>query len=141
MELDLTTLTSTAATTLVRLMATDAWDRVKAAVVSLWRNAHPDRADAVEGELTAACRAVQAARLAQDERAELDQVGEWRGRIYQLVASDLDLQRELRSLVEEFGPAVAEVEASQIGPVKMQAKATGHGRVYQAGRDQKIVES
>jgi hypothetical protein len=140
MESDLATLTSAAAVTLVRLMATDGWDRVKSAVVSLWRRVHPEGAAAVDAELSAACHEVLAARRAQDEQAELDLVGEWRSRLRQLVASDPQLQEDLHRLIEEFRPAVAEVEAARIGSVTMQAKATGHGQVYQAARDQKIVK-
>lgn len=49
------------------------------------------------------------------------------------------MEQELRRLVEEFRPALAEVEAGRTS-VRMRANATGGGRVYQAGRDQKIVE-
>lgn len=87
MEPDLAALTSAAATTLVRLMATDGWDRVKAAVVSLCRRVHPDHAQAVDAELSAACLEVRAARKAKDDQAELDLMGEWRGRLRRLVAA------------------------------------------------------
>ena len=121
-------------------MTTEGWDRAKAAIVALWRRVHPERAEAVDSELAAARCEVLAASDAQDEQAELDLVGEWRSRLGRLVAADPQLQQELRRFVEEFGPAVAEAGATRIGPVTMQAKATGHGRVYQAGRDQKVVE-
>lgn len=140
MEPELVTLTSTAATTLVRLMATDGWDQVKAAVVSMWRRAHPERAETVEADLAAARLEVLTSSEADDEQAELDLISEWRSRLQRLVIGDPELQQELRRLIEEFRPAAAEVEATRIGSVKMQAKATGHGRVYQAGGDQKIVE-
>ena len=141
MEPDLTTLTSVAATTLVGLMTTDSWDRVKAAVVSLWRRVHPERAETVDAELSAACCEVLAAREAHDEQAELDLVSEWRCRLQRLVATDLQLQQELRAMVEEFRPIVVEAEAARISSIRMRAKAAGHGKVYQAGRDQKIVDS
>jgi hypothetical protein len=135
---DLTALASSAATTLVGLMVTDAWERFKTAVVSLWQRAHPDRAEAVGDELAAARLEVLAAREAQDEQAELDLVTEWRGRLRRLVAGDPQLAEELRRLVAEFSPDPAQPGITQ--SVSMQATASGHGRVYQAGRDQKIVE-
>jgi hypothetical protein len=140
MEPDLMTLTSSAATTLVRLMTTDGWDRFKAAIMSMWRRAQPERAETVDADLAAARLELLTANEAHDEQAEVDLVGEWRSRLQRLVIGDPELQHELRTLVEEYRPAVAEVETTRIGSVKMEAKATGHGRVYQAGGDQKIVE-
>jgi len=139
MEPELATLTTAAATTLIRLMTTDGWDRARAAIISLWRRVHPERAEAVDAELAAARREILAASDPQDEQAELDLVGEWRSRLRRLVAADPQLQQELRRFVEEFHPAVAEAGVTRIGPVRMQARADGHGRVYQAGRDQSVV--
>jgi hypothetical protein len=52
MDTELAVLASSAATTIVTLMATDAWDQVKAKVGALWRRFRPAQADAIEAELT-----------------------------------------------------------------------------------------
>jgi hypothetical protein len=138
MEQDLTALTSAAAVTLVRLMAADSWDRAKGVVVSMWRRAHPLQADEIDAELAAARLEVLAAHDAQDEQAELDLVSEWRSRLRRLVAADPQVVQELRQLVEELRPILAEAEDTRVSSVRMQARASGQGRVYQAARDQKI---
>ncbi len=139
MEPDAGALTSAAAVTLVTLMTTDGWERVKAAFVSLWRRVHPGRAAAVEAELTAARLEALAAREAGDGQAELDLVAEWRSRLRRLTAADEQVQQDLRELVETFRPLLA-AEAPQAQRISMRAKAAGHSRVNQAGRDQTIVE-
>lgn len=140
MELDLTVLASAAATTLVGVMAADSWDGFKSALVSLWRRIYPERADTVDADLAEARQAVLAARAVGDEQAGLDTAGEWHSRLLRLVATDPMAAGELGRLVEEFQPVVARDEAARVSNVRMTAKASGQGRVFQAGRDQKITE-
>jgi hypothetical protein len=49
--MDPATLAIVAANALVVAVATDAWEKVRGAVVSLWKRVHPDRAAAIDGEL------------------------------------------------------------------------------------------
>jgi len=137
-EPELTALTTVAAATLVQLMATDSWDRFKVAIVSLWRRVHPDRAEMVDGELAQARLEVLAAVEAGDDQAELDVMAEWHSRLRRLVATRPELAADLQRLLDEFRPVLG--EGSETDSVRMRAQASGHGRVYQAGRDQKIVE-
>ncbi|MGH3688008.1 MAG: hypothetical protein ACRDSM_23780, partial [Pseudonocardiaceae bacterium] len=51
MDPELTALTAMAATTVVQLLATTAWEQAKNAVGELWRRVHPDRAETVQAEL------------------------------------------------------------------------------------------
>lgn len=138
MELDPTALTTVAAATLVQLMATDSWDRFKVAIVSLWRRVHPDRAEMIDGELAQARLEVLAAVEARDDQAKLDVMAEWHSRLRRLVAAGPELAADLQRLLDEFRPVLG--EGSETYSVRMRAQASGHGRVYQAGRDQKIVE-
>jgi hypothetical protein len=138
MESELTALTTVAAATLVQLMTTDSWDRFKVAIVSLWRRVHPDRADMVDGELAQARLEVLAAVESRDDQVELDMMAEWRSRLRRLVAVGPELAVDLQRLLDEYRPVLGEEPES--GSVRMRAQASGHGRVYQAGRDQKIVE-
>ncbi|MGW4796451.1 hypothetical protein ACWEPC_28920 [Nonomuraea sp. NPDC004297] len=45
-----------------------------------------------------------------------------------------------RVLDEVLRPTLDEAERARVGSLVMKARASGHGRVYQAGRDQHINE-
>jgi hypothetical protein len=133
MDAEIAALSSGAAATLVTLMTTDGWDGAKAALAGLWRRHHPDQASAVEADLNVAHASARAADAAGDEQALAELVAEWRGRLSALLAGDAALAAELRRLVEDL-----HLTAGADGRVVMRATARGHGRVYQAGRDQTV---
>lgn len=135
MDPELSALTSTAATTVVQLLATAAWEQASSAVGRLWRRVHPERAETVQAELADSRAEVLAARQAGDEQAEQALVGEWHGRLRRLVADDSQLADELRRVVAELRSALADTDAPQGTTITMQATALGTSRVYQAGRD------
>jgi hypothetical protein len=141
MDAELASLTSAAAAELVKLLATEGWERAKSAVAALWKRVHPDRAAGVEAELDDSRAAVLAARDAGDDQAERDLEIEWRGRLRYLVAADPAIASELPALVEELRAALSGSGQAAGGHVEMHARASGHGRVYQAGRDQHISGS
>jgi len=132
---ELTALTSTAATTVVQLLATAAWEQAKSAVGELWRKAHPDRAETVQAELEESRTEVLAARQVGDEQVEQALVSEWHGRLRRLVAADLQLADELRRVVAELSSALAYADSPQGATITMQATTFGKSRVNQAGRD------
>lgn len=131
-------LARTAGTTVVTLMATDTWNRARDGLVALWRRAHPERADSLADQLDAARDELIAARAAGDEQSEDELSSEWQGRLRRLLAAEPGLVEELRCFLREFAPSGTEQPA--VGEVRMRATASGHGRVYQAGRDQHITE-
>ncbi|MGI5469709.1 hypothetical protein [Streptomyces sp. CA-132043] len=136
MDPEIATLAGTAGTTLVTLMATEAWQGVRDGVVGLWRRARPDRADAVSAELEAAREDLLAARDSADEETEEELRRDWQGRIRRLLAARPDVADDLRALLDEVSPG-----AAPAAPVITQhATASGSARVYQAGRDQHIHE-
>lgn len=137
-DAELATVISTAATTLVRLLATDGWERAKTALGSLWRRAHPDQPDAIDTDLADSRAAVLAARDSGNEQAERDLESEWRGRLRYLVAADPALIAGLSELVQDLRAALSAVEHAQGGHIEMHAHASGHAQVFQAGRDQNI---
>jgi hypothetical protein len=131
-DAELTTLASIAGETLVKQLTTAAWEKTQAAVVELWRRAHPERADALHAELAETRSEVLAARQAGDDQAEQDLIGEWRSRLRRLLSVDPEVAGELRRLF---------ADELQRGPgIAMKATASNRGRVYQAGRDQHITE-
>jgi hypothetical protein len=134
-EPELTALTSTAATTVVQLLATAAWEQVASAVDRLWRRVHPERAETVRADLEESRTEVLAARQAGNEQLEQALVGEWHGRLRRLVAADPQLADELRRIVAELRSVLADVDPAQGATITMQATTFGSSRVNQAGRD------
>jgi regulator of protease activity HflC (stomatin/prohibitin superfamily) len=135
-DAELAALCSAAATTLVTLMTTDSWDRVKAGFTALWRQHAPGQARAVEADLEAARSAAVAARAAGDAEAAADLAAEWRSRLRRVAEADEAALAEVRRLTEEFRPLL---DVGTTGTVVMTAHASGGSRVNQAGRDQTVT--
>lgn len=137
-NLELATLASAAATTIVKALTTTAWEQAKTAIGSLWRKVHPDRAEAVESEITDAHEQLVNAGHTGDEAEDL--VTEWRSRLGRLLAADPGLADEVRQLVEQLRPATQEGRSVTIGRVEMHVEVSDQGRAYQALGDQHITE-
>src|SRR5213080_4566391 len=96
---ELAELTSAAAIAATKLLVTDGWEAVKNALVSLWRRAHPDLAEA-------------RADLVADGRTETESLqqalaAEWQGRLRGLLMANPELAGELRRILDgEFRPAL-----------------------------------
>ncbi|MGH3915085.1 MAG: hypothetical protein ACRDTC_17010 [Pseudonocardiaceae bacterium] len=135
----MTDLTSTAATTVVQLLATAAWEQAKSAVGGLWRRVYPERAETVEAELAENRVEILSARQAGDERAAQILVEEWRGRLRRLMAADPQLVDELRRVVAQLLLLLADA-LPQPTTITMQATAFDDSRVYQAGHDLRMTE-
>ena len=136
MDPEIAALAGTAGTTVVTLMAGDAWQRTREGVVALWRRVHPERADSIDAELEATRTEVLAGRAAGDRQSEEELTAEWQGRIRRLLAGSPAVAEDLRHLLDEISPG-----AESAAQIRMRATASGHGRVYQAGRDQHITEA
>ncbi|MFJ3695272.1 hypothetical protein ACIPW9_14310 [Streptomyces sp. NPDC090052] len=141
MDTELAELASTGATTIVTLLATDAWEQVRRTIGSLWHRVRPEQVTVIEADLTESRDALSAAREAGDEQAAAILADEWRGRLMRLLTAAPQATQELRRVIDdELRPAIAELGAASAQAPVMHAKAIGHGRVYQAGRDQHITE-
>lgn len=142
MNADLTALAWKGASTVVALLATDAWEKAKTGLGSLWRGNRSERADAIEAELVEARASLLDARGERNEALEGALTRVWQGRLAQLLATDPTLAAQLQQLLNEvLVPALPIGERDRIRKIEMHAKASGHSRVYQAGRDQRIQES
>lgn len=129
-----------AATALVGAITTDAWQQARSALVVLWRRVRPQEAAAVDAELAESRTRVLAARRAGEADAEQAVVAHWRARIRSLLREHPSVADDLRQLQDAYlTPALTADEQARIGQI-MKATASGHGRVYQAGRDQHITE-
>lgn len=118
-----------AATALVGAMTSEAWQQVRGAVVGWWRHVHPQQADRVDAALEESRH-----RLAEDTDAERELVATWQARLEALLWEDPTLADGLRRLLEDdIVPRLPEKAAQEF-----HATASGHGRVFQAGRDMRI---
>jgi hypothetical protein len=82
-------------------MATDAWQRTREGVASLWRRVHPERAEAVAAELDATHEDLVAARTTGDPDTESELEAEWQGRIRRLLTARPEVAEDLQSLLDE----------------------------------------
>ncbi|MFI0241842.1 hypothetical protein [Streptomyces sp. NPDC016845] len=136
MDPEVTSLAQSAGTTLVTLMAADAWQRTRDGFTQLWRRMQPERAETVAAELEAGREDVLAAVAAHDQET-LDELRlQWQGFARRLIVARPDAAPELRRLLDELDPD-GSATARQ---VTQHATASGQARVYQAGRDQHIAE-
>ncbi|MFJ9132595.1 hypothetical protein ACIRRT_05945 [Streptomyces sp. NPDC102256] len=135
MDSEVAALAQSAGTTLVTLMATDAWDRVRDGITHLWRRAQPERAETVVGELEAGREDVLVA-VAADDQETLDELRlQWQGLVRRLLVARPAAVKELRALLDQLDPG-----GSAARQITQHATASGQARVYQAGRDQHIAE-
>ncbi|AOR29771.1 hypothetical protein BFF78_00495 [Streptomyces fodineus] len=131
-------LARTAGTTMVTLMAGQAWEAAREGLVSLWRRFQPERAEAVAGELDAARDDLLLAQRSGDTDTEAELTAEWQARVRRLLAARPEVAEELRRVLAELAPQLPDQRAS--AGIRLNADVSGSGRVYQAGRDQHITE-
>ncbi|HCA86155.1 MAG TPA: hypothetical protein DEQ61_12020 [Streptomyces sp.] len=135
MDAEVALLAQSAGTTLVALMATDAWHRVRDGITQLWRRTQPERAETVAAELEAGREDVLAAAAADDQET-LDELRlQWQGMVRRLLVARPAAVEELRALLDQLDP-----DGSAARQITQHATASGQARVYQAGRDQHIAE-
>ncbi|MGV9787858.1 hypothetical protein [Streptomyces sp. NPDC003435] len=135
MDPELAALAATAGTTLVSSLTTEAWQRARDGIASLWRSSQPERADAITAEVDTTRVDLMAAQGGGDAGTPAELGAEWQGRIRRLLVAHPEAADDLRSLLAELTPA-----ASVTPSVTQHATASGQGRIYQAGRDQNFTE-
>ncbi|MGW0879424.1 hypothetical protein [Streptomyces sp. NPDC002671] len=131
MDSDTALLAQSAGVTLVTLITTDAWERTREGITQLWRRMQPHRAEAVAAELEATREDALAAGEAEDQETLGELHLEWQGRLRRLLAAQPGAAVELRRLLDDLEPRGAARPA-----ITQHASASGHARIYQAGRDQ-----
>ncbi|MET4657242.1 hypothetical protein ACI2LV_07635 [Streptomyces fungicidicus] len=138
MDPEIAALAGTAGTTVVTLMVTNAWDSARDGMVALWRRFQPARAESIGEELEAGRADLLLAREAGDAESESELTAEWQGRLRRFLLAQPEAAEELRRVLDELQPQVP----GDAGPeqIRMQARASGSARIYQAGRDQHITE-
>ena len=133
MDGELAALAGSAATTIVTLLATDAWGEVKEKIGGLWRRFRPELADAAEQELDRTHAEIATA----DQTVALAITREWESRLLRLLAADADAAAELSRILAKLSQSCS---AQRRGAVRQTAKASGHSTVIQVGGDAAIGE-
>ncbi|MFD5736588.1 hypothetical protein ACFWIY_27835 [Streptomyces sioyaensis] len=133
MDPELTSFTQTAGTTLVTLMATEAWQHTRDGLTRLWQRLQPDRARIVSDELDASREEVLRARSAADQEMLSELRLQWQGYLRRLLLAQPEAVEDLRRLLDDVDPEAA-------ARITQHGTASGRARVYQAGRDMHINE-
>ena len=138
--MDPESLVQTAGVTVVGLMATDAWQRTRDGVVAVWRRVRPLQADEIGTALEETREEILVALREGDSASAEDLERDWHRRLRRLLAADPSVAQDLDQVLAEARASLPEDERPPVPQVQMRAHASGHARVYQAGRDQHIVE-
>jgi hypothetical protein len=133
LDAELSALAATAATTLVGLLITDAWDRVREGLGALWSRVHPERAETIKAEIAEARDQLMTQGTADGKQVADRLAGEWASRIHWLLASNPDLAGPLRELLEDPGPEQPD-SGPWTGTITQHVRVSGHGRAYVLGQ-------
>lgn len=128
MDSELVALAGSAATTIVTLLATDAWAEVRQMIGGLWRRFRPEQADAVEQELDRAHAEI----MTSDEAISLAISREWESQLLRLLAADASAAAELSRILADLSRSHS---AQRLGAVRQTARASGQSTVIQIGGD------
>ncbi|WNF25530.1 hypothetical protein RI138_01205 [Streptomyces sp. C11-1] len=102
MEAELMTLAASGATTVVGLMATEAWTQVRGRLARFLSRG--EDTDAVDAELEESRAELTAARADADEATAADIEAEWRTRLRRALRANPEAAEELRTLLDELAP-------------------------------------
>jgi hypothetical protein len=139
--MDPATLAAAAASGLIAALTTNAWQQARSAIVGLWRRVHPSRAETIGEELVEVRQEALAARHQGDADAEEGLVADWQRRLRRLLEADSEVATELQHVLDDvLTPALDPADQQRVGQIVMKAQASGHGRVFQAGRDMHVTE-
>ncbi|MBL1084175.1 hypothetical protein JK359_19760 [Streptomyces actinomycinicus] len=130
MDQNLLALAGTAGTTVVALLATDAWEQTRSGVLTLWRRFRPEAAEEISAMLSSTRQGLLAG--ADPDGAE----NELQLQFAALLARHPESVGELSTLLQKLtaGPNAQTIR----GGVHLQARAEGAGQVYQSVRDQTV---
>lgn len=121
---------------LIAAMTTDAWEEVRSAMIGLWRRVHPSRAETIGEELVEVRQEALAARQGADASAEESLIEDWQRRLQRLLEAAPEMTVELQRILDDvLRPTLGPADQSRIRQIVMNARASDHGQVFQAGRD------
>ncbi|BCJ46918.1 hypothetical protein GCM10010168_35620 [Actinoplanes ianthinogenes] len=121
-----------AATTIVALMATDAWRQARSLLAGVWRRNRPDQAGCLEVELDSAERIVAVARRGGAGPTEGAVRGDWRRRIDEFLTANPGARDDLRETLRQM--AALPRQESRRGTL-VYSRGQYFGRHYQSAGD------
>ncbi|MGV9264013.1 hypothetical protein ACWDRR_05050 [Kitasatospora sp. NPDC003701] len=121
-------LVTSGATTLVGLMATEAWTQARSRFAALFGRGEADEAEAAALERSRT--AIVRAQAAGDTEAVNDLAGTWRGRLRQALLENPEVAEELQGILDEFRP---QLPAPGGDSRNNTFSGTVYGNVIQAG--------
>ena len=126
------------ATALVSVMATDAWQAARKAVLTLWGRVHPGQVAAIGQQLDADHSDVRA----DDDPQVRGQIADtWARQLVHLLRADPGLEAELRRILdEELTPLLTPDQQRQVKQVWMTANVSDHGTSYQSAGSMHITQ-
>ncbi|WUH95913.1 hypothetical protein OG900_25330 [Streptomyces sp. NBC_00433] len=131
MEAELAAPATSGATTVVGLMASDAWAQVRGRLARFF--ARDGQAGAVDAELEQSRQEPAAARAAGDDLAAGDVEAEWRTRLRRTLGADPAAAEELRLLLAELNAADPACQAPTSIVHDNVSGGVNHGVVMRAG--------
>lgn len=134
MDAELSALAATAAATLVGLLTTDVWDRVRDGMGELWSRVHPERAESIKAEIAEVRGELMAPGAADGEQVARRVAAEWESRIRRLLASDPGLAGPLRQLLLEGAGAEQPEHGFRAAWITQDVRVSGHGQAYVLGQ-------
>jgi hypothetical protein len=134
LDAEISGLAATAAATLVGLLTTDAWDRVRESIGELWSRAHPERAESIKAEIAEVRSELMTPGAADGEQVARRVAAEWESRFLRLLTSDPDLAGPLRQLLLEGAGTVPPEPGVRAGRITQDVRVSGHGRAYVVGQ-------
>lgn len=137
MDPELASLTQSAGATVVTLMASDAWQAARQRILELWRRVQPGRAEAALAALDTSREDALEAGATGDQQTLDELRSQWQGLFRRLLAAHPEAASHLRAILDEIQPP----PGADAPAITQRATASGHARVYQAGRDQHIAEA
>ncbi|MCF2525700.1 hypothetical protein [Yinghuangia soli] len=102
MEAELAALAASGATTLVGLMASDAWEHGRTRIAALFGRTRPEQEELVASELDSSRSELLAAGDDRSMQAAEELEVEWRVRLRRLLAADPAAAAELREILEDL---------------------------------------
>lgn len=134
----LLTLAGTAGTSIVTLIAADGWQQARDGIVGIWRRFRPEAADGVAQALEVSRRSLLAAAMSGENDAAVNLEAHWRRRVEELLGEYPDAAVELDGLLIRLRDSSSGQTIN--GGVRLQARASGNGRIYQSAGDQHVTE-
>ena len=127
MDPELASLASTAGSTLVTLMTTDAWEQAKAKFLGFWRVTRPRTAQIIETHLDDTRAALTAQGTVEGDALATAYGSQWSSHIEELMADNGEAKEALIALIADLSASLSQDERDMMTRVQISVRTSGHG--------------